>query len=156
MNHHDKLDLIESRLPLEVPLFSSFSENPHRLNRTVVFVGPVGFVRAGFWYLRINTECGLRFYISSPEEFIDTVFTQYNMYGDPNDFWIPFDIVYAIAQNPAKPIMWLLRKGSVSRFWQSPLCEPRLMGIIAGYAAQPPHCSSASIPPELDPRSLHS
>lgn len=154
-SYRNKVNAIAHRLPLEVPVFDA--KSGLRLSKTMVFTSRSV---ESEWDC-FNTLCGLTFYFFCDIYEINTVLRNHICRSeyDPHQFDILFDMVYEIAQNPANgTIVWLLllRKGSVFHFWYHPLCEPRLMGIIAGYAAQPPHCSSASIPPELDPRSLHS
>lgn len=149
--YQQQLDFIASKLPLEVPLFEAGSLL--RLSKTIVFKKIRKSVHGNF---DIVTGGNKLFFIweRSPAYFQHC--------GGSIMLLIPLDVVHEIAQNPANgTIMWLLwLRGSVSQFWQSPLCEPRLMGIIAGFAAlpgpQPPHYITASIPPGLDPRSPHS
>lgn len=122
--YQQQLDFIASKLPLEVPLFEVGSLL--RLSKTVVFKKIRKSIHGNF---DIVTGSNKLFFIweRSPAYFQHCGGTIMTM--------TPLDVVYEIAQNPENgTIVWLLlRQGLVSQFWQSPLCEPRLMGIIAGY-----------------------
>jgi len=92
-----------------------------------------------FGYFVYETTCGLEFYILDPEPDAPeitqtpTEFTQFIAGDDPDDFRIPFDIIYQIAQGPVAPIIWLLNKNTLPRFWGHPLCEPGLIRLIAAF-----------------------
>lgn len=132
MTYRQKLDFLDQRLPLEVPLFAA--KSGQRLQKTVILEKFAAYAVYYWGYYVYKTVCGLEFYITDPKDGLDTEFTQHLDRSDPNDFKIPLDIVYQIAQNPANgTIVWLLCKEAISGFWESPLCEPRLMGIMAGY-----------------------
>lgn len=113
-----QIEFIQTRVPLEVPLFCP--KSGLRFHETVVFKAKPES-SFGFNFLSCTTVCGVGLFITTDR-------------NDPDDYRIPLDVVYKIAQNPTNgTIVWLLLRGLVSQFWQSPLCEPRLMGIIAGY-----------------------
>lgn len=123
--YQQQLDFIAGKLPLEVPLFEVGSLL--RLSKTVVFKKIRKSIHGNF---DIVTGSNKLFFIweRSPAYFQHCGGTIMTI--------TPLDVVYEIAQGPENgTIMWLLlrRKGSVCQFWESPLCEPRLMGSIAGY-----------------------
>lgn len=132
-SYRNKVNAIAHRLPLEVPVFDA--KSGLRLPKTMVFTSRSV---ESEWDC-FNTLCGLTFYFFCDIYEINTVLRNHICRSeyDPHQFDILFDMVYEIAKGPATSIMWLLRKGSLPRFWQSPLCEPRLMGIIAGYLRLP-------------------
>jgi hypothetical protein len=136
LTYTQKLEYIEARLPLEVPLYSTHGQifknsKQHYMIRkkTAILLKGVGYAWCKWGFYTFKTKCGLEFYIPHPDDGSGDMFTQCIDRADPNDFEIPLETVYQIAQG-VPPLLWLFKAKS---FWNHLYCERQLIPVIHGF-----------------------